>query len=72
MMGSQSDFWTDVYFLVGSFLFTGFGAFAKNDWLAMLRYRDGTRPSPAMTRIILIRSGVIGLVISYYNWSHGY
>jgi len=49
-----------------------FAAFAKDNWLRYLRYRDGTRPSPLMARIILIVSGVAVILITYYVRSKGY
>jgi hypothetical protein len=62
----------DIYFYVAGVLGICFGAFAKDDWLKYLRYRDGTQPSPLAARIILIVSGAGVILIRYYVRSHGY
>jgi hypothetical protein len=70
-MGSQSLIWWDIYFYVAGVVAICFGAFAKSDWLKYLRYRDGTQPSPLAARIILIVTGVGGILITYYVQSQG-
>jgi hypothetical protein len=62
----------DIYFYVAGVLAICFGAFAKDDWLKYLRYRDGTQPSPSAARIIAIVSGVGVILIRYYVRSHGH
>jgi hypothetical protein len=71
-MYSQLIPWWDIYFYVAGPVLICFGAFAKNDWLKYLRYRDGAQPSPLMARTILILAGVGGILITYFVRSHGY
>ena len=71
-MSSQSLSGWDVYFYVAGVVAICFGAFAKNNWLRYIRYRDGTRPSPLMARTILIVTGVAAILIKYYVRAKGY
>jgi hypothetical protein len=65
-MSSRSLSALVVYFYVAGVVCICFGTFAKDSWLRYLRYRDGTRPSPLMARIILIVSGVGVILIMFY------
>jgi hypothetical protein len=71
-MHSQLIPWRDIYLNVFGVVAVCFGAFARNDWLKYVRYRDGTQPSPLMARTILIVTGVGGILMSYYLRSDGY
>lgn len=71
-MSWRSLSWWDIDSYVVGVLAICFGVFAKNDWLAFLRYRDGTQPSPPAARTLMIVTGVGLILITYYARSHGY
>ena len=64
-MSWRSLSWLEIYFYSAGVVAISFGAFAKNDWLKHLRYRDGTQPSPPMARTILIVTGVGAILIAH-------
>jgi hypothetical protein len=71
-MSWQSLSGWDIYFYVSGVVAICFGAFAKNDWLKSLCYRDGTQPSSSVARTIVIVSGIGGILITYYVRSKGH
>ena len=42
------------------------GAFAKDDLLKQMTYRDGSPASPLAVRIISITSGIGGIILLYF------